>query len=284
MPNGKQLEGQHSDAQLQLEELVKRASEGDKDALCELCEKIAKSVLFQVTYILGRRDGVEDVAQEVLIRMCENIRNLRSPKAFKVWLVRIIINEKNRYLAKSMKLGDALNIDDHLEDLNEESVSFIPQDYVEDKELRQSVMQLIMDLPARQRETVIMHYYDGLSVTEISKILGVATQSVSKNLAIAREKLKQRLGEHIWQEEQQMGALAALPIGTALGEMLQRESAIFAEGEACVQDFVARCTMNETAQMAEALSASSGQIGTLAVVCATVLAVAVAVRVRHRSS
>jgi len=282
MPNGKRLDEQHSGAQTQFEALVEKASKGDKDALCELCENVAKSILFQVTYILGRPDGVEDVSQEVLVRLCENIHTLRSPKAFRTWLSRIIINEKNRYLAKNIKQGEVFNIDDYLEEMSEESDDFIPQDYVESKELRQSVMQTIMALPMRQRETIIMHYYDGLSVTEIARTLETTTQSVSKNLAVARGKLKDKLGGNLRGDEQ-MGAMAALPIGAILGEILQRESVNFAAGEAYIQGFAAKSDLvADTTQMVSAFSAMPAECVTLAGVCATIFAAVAALRVRGR--
>jgi len=278
----RKLEGQQTSAQLELEALVEKASKGDRDALCELCEKIAKSILFQVTYILGNPAGVEDVSQEVLIRVCENIHNLRSPKAFKSWLSRIIINEKNRYLAKNMRQGDVLNIDDYLEKANEESEDFIPQEYVENRELREKVREIIMELPMRQREAVILHYYDGLSVTEIAKVLEVATQSVSKNLAIARGKLKKELGLHL-REEGHMDSMAMLPFGAALGEILYRECANLAMGEAYIQGFLAKWGQQAIANstpITSMLSAAPDVYGALAGVCATVFAAAAVVRVR----
>ena len=245
MPNGNGNLNRQSDASLKLEALmlealVMKASEGDKEALCKLCEKVAKGVLFQVTYILGKPDGVEDVSQEVLVRICENIHKLRNPKAFKAWLSRIIINEKNRYLAKNMKQGEVLDIEDFMEKETEESGEFIPQHYLENKELREKVREIIIELPMRQRETIIMHYYDGLSVTEIAKVLDVTTQSVSKNLAIARAKLKKELDMEGHDEEFYIGSsMAMLPVGFVLTEILRRESASFMAEEAQVQGIMA---------------------------------------------
>ncbi|MCL2857705.1 MAG: sigma-70 family RNA polymerase sigma factor [Oscillospiraceae bacterium] len=289
MPIGKpdgRLEHQREAAQDQLEALVERASKGDKDALCELCEKIAKGVMFKVTYILGKGSGVEDVSQEVLIRVCENIQNLRSPKAFKTWLSRIIVNEKNRYLAKNMKQGDMLNIDDHLEDTKEETGEFIPQEYVESKELRKKVMQAIEGLPMRQRETIMLHYYDGLSVTEIARVLDVTTQSVSKNLAVARGKLKEELGRGL-QASGQMGAMVALPIGAVLEEVLKIESACFSAGEAYIHNFVSRCaqfSISDAVDMVRVFSAAPSVYGVLAGFCATAFTAATIACARNRPS
>ena len=178
------------DARAELETLVERATQGDKKALCELCEEIAKGVLFQATHILGNQSNGEDVAQEVLLRVCESIRSLRNPKAFKGWLARIIINEKNRYLAKNSKQTSVLNIDDYLENILEDKEDFLPHECAENKEMRKVVMEVISSLPIRQREAVMLHYYDGLSVTEVAEVMEVTTQSVSKSLAIARQKLR----------------------------------------------------------------------------------------------
>ena len=278
MPNGKRLGEQHSNAQDHLEMLVEKASQGNKDALGEICEKIAKSVLFKVTYILGQQSGVEDVSQEVLIRVCENIQNLRSPKAFKTWLNRIIVNEKNRYLAKNMRHGETLDIDDHLEETTEEAGEFTPQEYVESKELRHKVMQVVQGLPARQRETIILYYYEGLSVTEIAKVLDVTTQSVSKNLAVARGKLRGELGDldgYPHRSGGQMGTIAILPASIALGEYLQRGSAGLAAEEACIQ-------VLNTAQISGIFPSAPAVYGALAGACATVFAAATIVRVRGR--
>jgi len=176
-----------------LETLVRKAVRGEKAALSELCEQIAKSVLFRTTHILGNPTDGEDLAQEVLIRVCERIRDLREPKAFKVWLGKIISNESNRYLAKNAKVGAASNIDDYLETIVEEREYFIPQDCVENAESRNAVMDMISSLSMRQREAVMLHYYDCLSVTEVAEAMNVTKQSVSEYLAVSREKLKREL-------------------------------------------------------------------------------------------
>ncbi|MCL2851604.1 MAG: sigma-70 family RNA polymerase sigma factor [Defluviitaleaceae bacterium] len=176
-----------ADVRTQIEALAEMASQGDKKALCGLIEKISKSVLFQLTYLLNDKSSVEDVSQNVLLRVCENICGLRKPKAFKGWLARIIINENNRYLAKNLRLGGSLNIDDYTDSM--EDGRSLPHERVENNELHKTVIEIISGLPERQREAVILHYYNDLSVTEVAKLMNITPQTVSKNLSIAREKL-----------------------------------------------------------------------------------------------
>ncbi|MCL2372691.1 MAG: RNA polymerase sigma factor [Defluviitaleaceae bacterium] len=174
--------------------IAQKASRGDREALGLLCEKIAKGVLFQLITLLGNRANAEDVSQEVLIRVCSNIHTLRDIKTFRGWLARIIVNEKNRFLQKQLRHEPALNVDDHTEDLQESSDDLIPHNYVENTETHSIVMNIVQKLPDKQKEAVMLHYYSELSVTEVAKTMQVTTQTVSKNLSLARDKIKQGLG------------------------------------------------------------------------------------------
>ena len=213
-----------------LEELVKRAIGGNSDELFALVEEIAKGVLFRARHIMNNEMDAEDVSQEVLIHVCEKIRDLREPKAFKAWLGGIIINEAKRYMVKNAQRGIVLDIDDYLEKIIEQNDDFIPHDYAENEDTRKTVMGVISRLPRRQREAVILHYYDELSVTEVAEAMGVTHQSVSEYLALARKKLRGEL------EKQpilaKLGGMSALPMASAITGMLHIEAANFVPANA----------------------------------------------------
>jgi RNA polymerase sigma-70 factor (ECF subfamily) len=173
--------------------LVQKAISGDNDALCQLCEKIAKGVLYLTTYLVGNKTDAEDISQIILIRVFENIKSLREPKAFNGWLVRIISNESNRYLKSNLKFGVLLNIDDYLDNRVEVNEESLPQEYVENEEQRQAVIGVLSSLTERQKETVMLHYYDGLSVTEVAEVMKISKQSVSEYLSVSRAKLRREL-------------------------------------------------------------------------------------------
>ena len=188
------------------EALVQMAIYGDKEALCELCEKIAKGVLYFTTYLVGNKTDSEDISQIILIRVFENIKSLREPKAFKAWLVKIIYNESNRFKKNSLKFGVLLDIEDYLENSIEVNNEFLPHEYVENAEKRQAVNEVLSSLTERQKETVMLHYFDGLSVTKVAEVMKITKQSVSEYLAVSREKLKRELVKTGYIQPERVGA------------------------------------------------------------------------------
>ena len=206
-----------------LELLVEKAKNGDCDALYDLCEKIARGVLFRAKYILGSEMDAEDVSQNVLIRVYEKIQSLREPKAFRVWLGSIIINESRQYMKEHARHGVVVDIEDYFETLPENNKSMLPYECAEDKDLRNSIMEAISRLPVRQREAVMLHYYDELSVMETSKAMSIPHQSVSRYISLACDKLRSEFEKKPYAK---LGA-ASVPIDSLLFGILQSGAANF---------------------------------------------------------
>lgn len=179
-----------------MEPLLEKAIAGDGDSLHKLCEELSKSILFRTKYVLGKEMNLmdaEDVSQEVFLRICENIKSLRDPKLFRAWLARIIINESNRYMTIKMRGGFNLDIDDYTDLVKEDKVDYLPEDFFEKSELRQTFMDIISRLSVRQREVVMLRYYDELSTTEIAEVMDVTLPCVSRYLKLAHENIKVEL-------------------------------------------------------------------------------------------
>src|SRR3712207_4287473 len=77
---------------LSTEDLVVRAQEGQMSALEELVSRYQRLVYVTLHQLAPERNDINDLTQEVLLRMCRSIKSLRNPKTFKYWLNRIITN------------------------------------------------------------------------------------------------------------------------------------------------------------------------------------------------
>jgi len=199
-----------------IEALVEKAVQGDRNALYSLCESVIDSVLYHVKYILGNVMDAEDVTQNVLLRMCENIKGLREPKAFRAWLGGIEINETSRFMAEKAKHVNVVNIDDYADGLWEVNVEHLPCEYVEGKCPDSDVMEIVSRLPIRQREAVILRYFEDLSVTEVAHAMNISHQNASRYLGLAHKKLQNELKKS--RRGAEIGAIAIPPFGQPIAE------------------------------------------------------------------
>src|SRR6184192_4463509 len=72
--------------------LVKRAKDGDRQALAALCERHAPRVEKLAGHLLRDPEDARDAAQEALAKLCVKIRQFRGESQFATWLHRLTIN------------------------------------------------------------------------------------------------------------------------------------------------------------------------------------------------
>ena len=225
------------------EELVRESIKGNPDAIGALCQSIAKDILFRTEFLLRSRMDAEDVAQEILIRVCEKIGGLRDPKVFGVWLDRIVVNETRRFMMKNYKNNNVLDIQDYLESVEEENSNFLPQDSADRKESRRIVMGIINKLPQQQRQVLLLCFYGERSVTEAASVMGIKRSSASHSLSTAKKKIKRELELLADKTNYVLRGLAMLPGATLIREVLQEESACITPADAIwIEQALARCS------------------------------------------
>src|SRR3974390_1344173 len=81
-------------------ELIKRAQQGDRTAVNEIVTAYRKRIMGTITRLIARPEDVEDVAQEVFLRLYFSLDQLREEKVFEPWLYRLTVNAAFDYLRK----------------------------------------------------------------------------------------------------------------------------------------------------------------------------------------
>jgi len=249
--------------------LIHGAMRGSKEALQDLCKIVAQDVLFSASRILNNRSDAEDAAQEILIRLCMGIRDLQEPKAFDAWLGRITTNETRRIMMKNYRNDNVVSISDYIDSIEEENEEFLPHDCAIRQEDRRLILQIVDQLPARQREAVTLHYYNGLSVTETAEAMEVRHQVVSRYLKLARERIKEDIGNQESGAWASARGLAFLPMGSLLVHALRQEAQVFAlSNTAWVQQAVINCP-TIIGGTTKGVAVGAGLVKTVAAVAAT---------------
>jgi RNA polymerase sigma-70 factor (ECF subfamily) len=176
--------------------MVSRAIRGDADAFEALVREYSKTILYQARRYIRHPDEAEDAAQEAVIAMYESIHTLRKPEAFRSWmyrLVKFVCLKHIRDLSARRGGQDAGDIDDYADSLASDRREEDPSLSAEDRERSAQILRIIGTLPEKQREALVLHYYDGLSYREIAKAIGSTTSTVSTNILKAKRKIVREL-------------------------------------------------------------------------------------------
>ena len=129
---------------------------------------------------LKNYEDAEDIFQTVFLKYVLRSEPFDSPEHEKAWIIRVTVNAC-RDLLKSFFRSRTVSLDQLIEK---------PQDMPED---HSDILEAVLELPARFRDVVYLHYYEGYSAPEIGRILKKNPNTVYTLLARARQLLKTRL-------------------------------------------------------------------------------------------
>jgi RNA polymerase sigma-70 factor (ECF subfamily) len=177
---------------------MKRLAAGDTSALRDIISRHQKSV-FNLAYRFFTDSSLaEDVAQEAFLRIY-SIRNRYKPTAkFTTYLYRVVTNlclseMRSQKLRKASSLSYAgVDGESDLPRAREVSADS-PRDSLEKSELAEKVRETVQSLPPNQRIATILSRYEGMSYTEIAKVMSVSVMAVKSLLSRAREKIREGL-------------------------------------------------------------------------------------------
>lgn len=176
-----------------VEKLVKRAIKGDDAAFGELISLKLESIMFGALNVMKQHQDAEDAAQEIIIKMYDKIKTLREPAAFNVWMHTIINNHCYNVHNKRKKNYENTGMEENLLKIEEFDREFLPQYFVEDKENRLLVREIIKGLPDQKRTIVTLFYYDDLSYKEIAQVMDLPVNTVGSELKRAKAEIKAQI-------------------------------------------------------------------------------------------
>src|SRR5213082_464249 len=98
--------------------LIERAQKGDSVAFNEIVLAYRKRILGTITRLIDRPEDVEDVAQEVFVRLYFSLDQLRAAEVFEPWLYRLTVNASYDYLRRAKRRSES-----RMADLSEQQVT-----------------------------------------------------------------------------------------------------------------------------------------------------------------
>jgi RNA polymerase sigma-70 factor (ECF subfamily) len=179
-------------------DLIKRAQNGDAAAFNEVVLAYRKRILGTIARLISRPDDVEDVGQEVFLRLYFSLDQLRSPEVFEPWLYRLTVNAAYDYLRKQRRRQES-----RMADLSEQQVmiadavagSKLEHEDRRRQQVRETVDALLGAVSEEDRILLTLKEVEGLSLKELEVIYNVKENALKVRLFRARQRVLKSLGE-----------------------------------------------------------------------------------------
>ena len=197
----------------QMISLVEKAQSGDKKAFEELYKEYGKVVYFNCLKLTGNEHTAQDILQDTFLTALQKINDLKFPENFSAWIIRIAVNKCKMSFRSAVPQTD--DGDEIFEEFKDDGM--IPDDFVDSEEKRKIIMNIIDNiLTVEQRQTIILHYYDSMSVAEISRIMDCPVGSVTSRLSASRQKIREAVLIYEKENDDRLHAVIPIPILTQI--------------------------------------------------------------------
>lgn len=192
MAYGQRMESNAQDPQET--EWIHRAQRGDEEAFRLLVEKYERRVLALVFHIVRQQNEVEDLAQEVFVKIFRAIRSYNFRASFGAWVSRITVNHCYDYLRRqrSSRLTYYWQLPEERRQMLEAGLTPHQENgpTLEDGAVAKDlVMKLLDRAPVEDRIVLVMKEVENLSVEEIGEILDWTVSKVKVRLHRARKRM-----------------------------------------------------------------------------------------------
>lgn len=166
------------------EDLLARIARNDSVAVREMVGRKLPRVLALAVRILGDRAEAEDIAQETFVRIWRQAPRWETGRArFDTWLYGVALNlcrdrlrrRRDVYIAEPPDMVDPGPLPDHA---------------LDESDTVRAVESALAALPERQREAIVLQYYQELSNIDAAAVMGISVEAVESLLARGRRSLR----------------------------------------------------------------------------------------------
>jgi len=176
-------------AGINLNKVLQNLANDDKKALEELFDYYYPRLFHFSKSFLKLEDGIDDILQEVFIKIWNNRTRIRSSETFNPFIFTIarnlLLNELRRSLGKQKEKDEIFKAS-----VSEEYQSF---EKIEYRELKEAIDQVVNSLPEKQRQVFLLSRYNGMSHKEIAGELDISVKTVEYHINQSIRTIKEKL-------------------------------------------------------------------------------------------
>jgi RNA polymerase sigma-70 factor (ECF subfamily) len=162
--------------------LVVRCQSGDEEAYCELVGRFGPRLRYFLRKLLPYGDRADDLLQEVWIDVFRQLPRLQDVGAFTPWIYKIARGRAALELRRNGRTPPAAELPEHTGAAQEEP-TFSPEDAAR-------IHSALDELPAEQREVLVLRFLEELSYEEIGGIVGCPLGTIRSRIHYAKAALQ----------------------------------------------------------------------------------------------
>ncbi len=174
------------------QDLIEKARTGDAGAFNQIVLAYRRRILGTISRLIGRPEDVEDVGQEVFVRLYYSLDQLRTSEVFEPWLYRLTVNACYDYLRRAKRRNES-----RMADLSEQQVMMADslaggkQEWEErqKEETREFMDALFQHVSEEDRLLLTLKEVEGLSLKELERIYRVNENALKVRLFRARQRV-----------------------------------------------------------------------------------------------
>ena len=197
-----------------IKELVLSAKNGNKKAFDKLYELTHNDVWYNCISLLKDEENAKDIMQETYITAFLKLDTLNDEQKFCGWITSIAVNKcKNKLKGKV-----EYQIDDEVLIVETETDELmLPEEYITKAEKRKVLLQIMEDtLSFNQYQTVLMFYFDEMSISEIAQGLEISEGTVKSRLNSSRAKMKTAIEDYEKKSGDKLHGVVVVPFFTTI--------------------------------------------------------------------
>jgi RNA polymerase sigma-70 factor, ECF subfamily len=174
------------------QDLIEKARGGDSAAFNQVVLAYRRRILGTISRLIGRPEDVEDVAQEVFVRLYYSLDQLRTAEVFEPWLYRLTVNASYDYLRRAKRRNES-----RMADLSEQQVLMadsVAGGRQEDDErqkgrAREFMEALFRHVSEEDRLLLTLKEVEGLSLKELEQVYSINENALKVRLFRARQRV-----------------------------------------------------------------------------------------------
>jgi RNA polymerase sigma factor (sigma-70 family) len=173
-------------------QLVALAQQGSRTAVERLIRQHEAWVRSAIYAVTGRVDLVDDIVQQVWVRVWQRLGTLENPRQLQAWLYTIARNaaiDASQVEQRQRALAGPLEADARKPERRHEG----PFGAAAGNELQETLLRAVQSLPVIYREPFVLRHLEDWSYAEIGEALGVSVDTVETRLVRARRLLREML-------------------------------------------------------------------------------------------